>query len=198
MTTLTTTPSTWTNPATVRSSGPGLANAVVAQLHAAHCARQKAFNAPRSGPRPCSHPARHALPLARRDEPLGPPVPDEIHAAEAQRLREANPALAGLSRNQIGRHAVRFAAEHFAVPVNDLLSRRRARTITRPRQIAMLVVHERTSLSLPQIGRLFDRDHTTVLHGIDRAKHLIDQSDEYLVAYDAIHHNIDLLLGDLT
>jgi len=56
-------------------------------------------------------------------------------------------------------------AEYFKIKVADLLSKRRNRSITRPRQIAMALAKELTNHSLPEIGDAFGgRDHTTVLH----------------------------------
>ena len=56
-------------------------------------------------------------------------------------------------------------AEYYKIRVADLLSPRRTRTITRPRQIAMALAKELTTHSLPEIGDAFGgRDHTTVLH----------------------------------
>ncbi|MDT8386759.1 MAG: chromosomal replication initiator protein DnaA [Thiogranum sp.] len=56
-------------------------------------------------------------------------------------------------------------AEYFKIRVADLLSARRTRSITRPRQIAMALAKELTSHSLPEIGAAFGgRDHTTVMH----------------------------------
>jgi chromosomal replication initiation ATPase DnaA len=52
--------------------------------------------------------------------------------------------------------------------VSDLLSRRRARWVARPRQLAMWLSRHLTPCSLPEIGHAFDRDHTTVMHGIAR------------------------------
>ena len=62
-------------------------------------------------------------------------------------------------------------AEYFKIRVADLLSKRRSRSITRPRQIAMALAKELTSHSLPEIGDAFGgRDHTTVLHACRRVK----------------------------
>ena len=56
-------------------------------------------------------------------------------------------------------------AEYYKIRVADLLSPRRTRSITRPRQIAMALAKELTNHSLPEIGASFGgRDHTTVLH----------------------------------
>lgn len=60
-------------------------------------------------------------------------------------------------------------AEYFKLRVADLLSKRRSRSVARPRQIAMALAKELTNHSLPEIGDAFGgRDHTTVLHGCRR------------------------------
>lgn len=59
----------------------------------------------------------------------------------------------------------KIVAEYFKLRVSDLLSKKRTRSIARPRQIAMALAKELTSHSLPEIGDAFGgRDHTTVLH----------------------------------
>ena len=66
-------------------------------------------------------------------------------------------------------------AEYFKIRVADLLSKRRNRSIARPRQIAMALAKELTTHSLPEIGDGFGgRDHTTVLHACRRIKLLRD------------------------
>src|SRR3990167_5807781 len=56
-------------------------------------------------------------------------------------------------------------AEYYKVKVADLLSKRRSRSVARPRQMAMALAKELTNHSLPEIGDAFGgRDHTTVLH----------------------------------
>jgi chromosomal replication initiator protein len=69
-------------------------------------------------------------------------------------------------------------AEYFNISVKELQSSRRARTVARPRQIAMYLAKQLTSRSLPEIGRKFDRDHTTVMHAVRKVEELIveDQS----------------------
>jgi len=66
-------------------------------------------------------------------------------------------------------------AEYYKIRVADLLSRRRSRSITRPRQVAMALSKELTNHSLPEIGDAFGgRDHTTVLHACRVVKGLRD------------------------
>jgi len=64
-------------------------------------------------------------------------------------------------------------AEYFKVRVADLLSKRRSRSIARPRQVAMALARELTNHSLPEIGDAFGgRDHTTVMHACSRVREL--------------------------
>jgi chromosomal replication initiator protein len=75
-------------------------------------------------------------------------------------------------------------AEYYKVKVADLLSKRRSRSIARPRQLAMMLAKELTNHSLPEIGDLFGgRDHTTVLHACRKIKELvsadIDVAEDY-------------------
>ncbi|MGD8323265.1 MAG: helix-turn-helix domain-containing protein, partial [Gammaproteobacteria bacterium] len=67
----------------------------------------------------------------------------------------------------------RVVAEYFKIRVADLLSKRRSRSIARPRQVAMALAKELTRHSLPEIGDAFGgRDHTTVIHAVNRIKEL--------------------------
>jgi chromosomal replication initiator protein len=64
-------------------------------------------------------------------------------------------------------------AEYFKIRVADLLSKRRNRSIARPRQVAMALARELTNHSLPEIGDAFGgRDHTTVMHACERIRAL--------------------------
>ncbi len=64
-------------------------------------------------------------------------------------------------------------AEYYKIRVADLLSKRRNRSVARPRQVAMALSKELTNHSLPEIGDAFGgRDHTTVLHACRRVKEL--------------------------
>ncbi len=66
-------------------------------------------------------------------------------------------------------------AEYYKIRIADLLSARRSRSITRPRQLAMALSKELTSHSLPEIGDAFGgRDHTTVLHACKKIVELRD------------------------
>lgn len=68
-------------------------------------------------------------------------------------------------------------AEYYKIKVADLLSRRRSRSVARPRQMAMAMAKELTNHSLPEIGDAFSgRDHTTVLHACRKIEKLREES----------------------
>jgi chromosomal replication initiator protein len=77
-------------------------------------------------------------------------------------------------------------AEYYKIRIADLLSKRRSRSIARPRQVAMALAKELTNYSLPEIGDAFGgRDHTTVLHACRRVKEL--RETERRVAEDVMN-----------
>jgi chromosomal replication initiator protein len=64
-------------------------------------------------------------------------------------------------------------AEHFNIKLSEMYSPRRARSVARPRQIAMYLSKQLTTRSLPEIGRRFgNRDHTTVMHAVRKVEEL--------------------------
>jgi chromosomal replication initiator protein len=68
----------------------------------------------------------------------------------------------------------RRVAEHFNLRFAEMSSNRRARIVARPRQVAMYLSKQLTTRSLPEIGRKFGRDHTTVMHAVRRIEELKD------------------------
>jgi len=75
-------------------------------------------------------------------------------------------------------------AEYFKVKVGDLLSKRRSRSVARPRQMAMALSKELTNHSLPEIGDAFGgRDHTTVLHACRKIMELRDSNTDIAEDY---------------
>jgi chromosomal replication initiator protein len=76
-------------------------------------------------------------------------------------------------------------AEYYKIRVADLLSAKRTRTISRPRQMAMALAKELTSHSLPEIGQMFGgRDHTTVLHACRKVKELKESDNKFSEDYN--------------
>ena len=83
-------------------------------------------------------------------------------------------------------------AEYYKIRVADLLSKRRSRSIARPRQVAMTLTKELTNHSLPEIGDAFGgRDHTTVLHACRKITEL--KSSDLKIQED--YANLDRILA---
>lgn len=73
----------------------------------------------------------------------------------------------------------RIVAEYYKIKMSDMLSKRRSRSVARPRQVAMALAKEMTNHSLPEIGEAFGgRDHTTVLHACRKVKELQGSNGE--------------------
>lgn len=71
-------------------------------------------------------------------------------------------------------------ASHFNIRISDMHSARRARSVARPRQVAMYLAKQLTSRSLPEIGRKFGgRDHTTVMHAVKKVDELRDRDSGF-------------------
>lgn len=81
-------------------------------------------------------------------------------------IKEALKDLLALQDKQVSIENIqKVVAEYYRIKVADLYSKRRSRSVARPRQVAMTLVKELTNHSLPEIGNSFGgRDHTTVLH----------------------------------
>ncbi len=91
-------------------------------------------------------------------------------------VREALKDLLALQDRLVGIDNIqRVVAEYYKIKVSDLNSKRRTRSVARPRQVAMFLAKDLTSHSLPEIGETFGgRDHTTVLHACRKVKQLLD------------------------
>jgi chromosomal replication initiator protein len=82
-------------------------------------------------------------------------------------------------------------AKYFGFRREDLSSKSRSRPLTTARHIAMYLLRELTGLSLIKIGELFDRDHTTVMHGIKRIEQLMP-------ARDTVYRQVQQLTKNIT
>lgn len=83
-------------------------------------------------------------------------------------------------------------AEYYKIRVADLLSKKRSRSIARPRQLAMALAKELTNHSLPEIGDAFGgRDHTTVMHAVKKINELKDSD----VRVNEDHQNLLRILS---
>ncbi len=74
---------------------------------------------------------------------------------------------------------LKLVADYYQLRQNDILGKKRTRSLARPRQMAMALAKELTSHSLPEIGDFFSRDHTTVLHACRLIKELRDTDGRF-------------------
>jgi chromosomal replication initiator protein len=88
--------------------------------------------------------------------------------------REALKDLLALQEKMISIDNIqKTVAEYYKMRVSDLVSKRRNRSVARPRQLAMALAKEMTNHSLPEIGESFGgRDHTTVIHACRKISEL--------------------------
>ncbi|MGS2718360.1 chromosomal replication initiator protein DnaA [Eionea flava] len=95
-------------------------------------------------------------------------------------VKEALKDLLALQDKQVSIGNIqKVVGEYYKVKMSDLLSKRRSRSVARPRQVAMALAKELTNHSLPEIGDAFGgRDHTTVLHACRKIKELTDVDSE--------------------
>ena len=74
---------------------------------------------------------------------------------------------------------IKTVGEYYKIKVSELLSKKRSRSVVRPRQVAMALCKELTNHSLPEIGEAFGgRDHTTVLHACRLIRQLVDSGSD--------------------
>jgi len=95
-------------------------------------------------------------------------------------IKESLKDLLALQDKQVSLDNIqRTVAEYYKIKVADLMSKRRSRSVARPRQVAMALAKELTNHSLPEIGDSFGgRDHTTVLHACRKIKELRETNSD--------------------
>ena len=85
---------------------------------------------------------------------------------------------------------LRATAAHFEVEAETLRTAGRAREVVVPRQVAMFLIRELTSHSLPEIGQFFGRDHSTVLHAIQKIGDQLGRDSELTAQIDAVRRRL--------
>ncbi len=108
--------------------------------------------------------------------------------------RESLRDLLALQAKQITIENIqKTVAEYYNIRISDLLSKRRNRSITRPRQLAMAITRELTSHSLPEIGDSFGgRDHTTVIHACKKMVLFKESNNRIKEDYENIIRSLNL------
>lgn len=118
-------------------------------------------------------------------ELVGRPITMEMTRSVLQDLIRANDRKLTIDEIQ------RSVADYFSIRLSEMLSDRRARTIVRPRQMAMYLCKHMTNRSFPEIGRKFGgRDHTTVMHAVQKIEELKESDSQ-------IEHDLNLLTRQL-
>ena len=85
----------------------------------------------------------------------------------------------------------RLVCDRYNVRPAEMDSPRRARSVARPRQVAMYLAKQLTSLSLPDIGRKFGRDHSTVLHGVRKIEGLMKDDKALAEEVEALRRQLE-------
>jgi chromosomal replication initiator protein len=103
-----------------------------------------------------------------------------------EQVRESLRDLIAIQDRQIGIENIqKTVADYYKIRLSDLHSKKRTRSIARPRQLAMALAKELTNHSLPEIGDAFGgRDHTTVLHACRKIEELRESSRDIREDYN--------------
>lgn len=108
--------------------------------------------------------------------------------------KEALKDLLAVQNRQVSIENIqKTVSDYYKIKVADMFSKKRTRTLVRPRQMAMYLAKELTDLSLPEIGQAFGgRDHTTVLHACRKIEELKNAEPEFRKDYSLL---IQVLTG---
>ena len=119
--------------------------------------------------------------LAARANFTGRPITAEFAQETLRDLLRAQQQAIGMPIIQ------KVVADYYGLQIKDLLSKRRTRSLARPRQVAMALAKELTEHSLPEIGDAFaGRDHTTVLHACRQVKNLLQTDGKLREDWDKL------------
>lgn len=119
--------------------------------------------------------------LAARANFTGRAITPEFAQETLRDLLRAQQQAIGIANIQ------KTVADYYGLQIKDLLSKRRTRSLARPRQVAMALTKELTEHSLPEIGDAFaGRDHTTVLHACRQIKHLMEADGKLREDWDKL------------
>ena len=81
-------------------------------------------------------------------------------------------------------------ADKYEIRVSEMQSKRRERTVARPRQVAMYLAKALTPRSLPEIGRKFDRDHTTVIHAVKKVEEMMAEDPSFREEVEGLRRSL--------
>ncbi|HIV62334.1 MAG TPA: chromosomal replication initiator protein DnaA [Candidatus Butyricicoccus avistercoris] len=114
--------------------------------------------------------------IKAKHELNGEPICAEMVAEVIEEVKSINPGL-----NPTPDMILQTVSNFYSMPVDQILANKRSKDTVRPRQMAMYLVRKLTNYSLPEIGKVFGRDHTTVMHACnkieDERKQLAETDD---------------------
>jgi len=119
--------------------------------------------------------------------PPPPPLPPPVSPASAPQPPSPLRARTHFSKAP---DILREVASYYNLTLDDLISRTRHRRLSRYRHIAMYLAYRMTTASFPQIAKLLFRDHTTIMHGVDRIEMAIRTDERVAEEVEAIRLSI--------
>jgi chromosomal replication initiator protein len=87
-------------------------------------------------------------------------------------------------------HIQRKVSEFFGLKLTDMRARGRTKAVAFPRQIAMYFARQLTHASLTEVGRAFEKDHTTVLHAVSKVEALIREDAKFKKTVDTLAETV--------
>ena len=111
--------------------------------------------------------------IKAKHELNGEPISAEMVETVIEEVKSINPGL-----NPTPDMILKTVSNFYSMPVDQILANKRSKDTVRPRQMAMYLVRKLTNYSLPEIGKVFGRDHTTVIHACNKIEDERKQSAE--------------------
>ena len=113
------------------------------------------------------------------------------HEITLEYAREALQSLRPARQSLVTYDAIVGAVcERFGLRPADLASRRRSRHVALPRQVAMYLCRRMLNASFPHLGELFQRDHSTVIHGVTTIEHRVKDDPSFLLTVEQLEDSI--------
>lgn len=113
------------------------------------------------------------------------------HEITLEYAREAMQSLRPARQSLVTYDAIVGAVcERFGLRPADLASRRRSRHVALPRQVAMYLCRRMLNASFPHLGELFQRDHSTVIHGVTTIEHRVKDDPSFLLTVEQLEDSI--------
>ena len=111
------------------------------------------------------------------EQPVEPTPEPEIEPDPLPPIPGAEKAFVALKVKQI----VQAVEEHCRLFPGDLFTERRWQKLVIPRQVAMFLIYRHTKHATPGIGKIFNRDHSTVVYAVHKIHDLVEQGDDQVI-----------------